>query len=518
MAPESDDSSARAPEGSRPDESPRRARSILAGSVLLSALLHAGLFGGLYWLPPLDLGVDIDLQWRETSDELRGLGQRRADRFAQIDAPPDSPESDDEPSESPTPSIDDERLAEALDGSWEPPNAPDPPGAASEPEPSPGDDPPPARESATEPDAPDDPQAAEPFGELRDHDALERAGPNDLPDMRSFAPGNARMSALIRFDRLRGRPYQSVVDEIVRRLPDYRLLLADRDVDPTRELDWLFMASPDPRYVHHTFLAVRHGFSTDRVTELLDARYPEPPAWRTFESFPVRPLVPDQPDYRDPRRILLTGQGLALVARADLLPEIAKPLAADSKLLRPDGDRETSERTGGERPPRLLDGIARLHRVAADGETLVLVSARGMRTRLPGVAEPLDFESVRLSVTDPSRPTLTIDVQFAAEQGATEFAERFPALRRAVDEAIPFSGALGLRAVLNELECRADGRFATIRGAFTPRKVAELGDLLLPFLPRPPALERLPEPPAERDDGSPDDEADAGQQPNQQPK
>jgi hypothetical protein len=535
MPETTDDNSSESPDrvsGDQTDAAEGYAYWVLAGSILLSTLLHGGVFGGLHYLSTLDIDLAVETTWLDTADELRGLGQQRRDRFAEIEqpAPPKPNKSDESPSEeddaTDVPKLDDDKLAQALDGAWEPPDAPDPPEpketeqAASSPaetDPDTSDDSPKPPEPPTPETPPDSPSDSEAFSDIQQHRALNRAGPNGLPDMRSFAPGNARMTALIRLDRVRGQPYESIVRKILRSLPDYRLLLGSPKVDPVRDLDSLFMASPDPRYVQNTFLAIRHSLSDERVVDLLDARYPDSPAWGTYESFPVRDLVPDNPHYRDSRRILLTGEGLALVAKDKLLSDIVGPLEEDSELLESDGDATPSEQ-GSQTPPTLLDGLAKLHRIADDEETIVLLSARGLRFRMPGAGRLPRFQSVRLAVTNPASPTLDIDLQFGSPEKARDFAQRCPAIRKSIDDAIPFSGTLGITNLLSRLDCRPDDAFVNVHGRYTVQQVTELAELAAPFMPEPPALNRLPDPPPERtdSDGSPDastrssDSPDAG--------
>jgi len=496
---------------------------VLVASLLASAALHLGGVGGIHYLVDLGIDLEADIQWLNTSDELTGLGHRVRNRFADIEQPlggGDDESEDESESESTGPRLDEQKLEKALEGSYEPPDVPDPdPSARSRPPPEQTDRTPPADPStdASDPPTESDEDDTQPFENIGNHRALDRQGPNNLPDMRSFAPGNARMSALIRVDRIRDQPYADVVKKILRAVPDYRLLLGVPEVDPVRDMDWFFMASPNPRYIQHTFLAVRHRLSNERLTDLLDARYPDQPAWETYESLPVRDLVPDNPHYRDSRRILLAGEGLTLVAKDNLLDEIARPLSEDAELVRSaDGtDSSAGPDSSGDAAadrPTLIEGLMRLHQVARRDETIVLLSARKLVFALPGVGRLPRFESVRLAVTRPDHPTLDIDLQFRDDRRASEFARRCPALRTAIDDAIPFSGAMGLSSMLSALDCRADGAFVNVHGDFTVEEVSQLGDLLYPFIPRPPVLEELPNPPREEESTAESGDADTGVQ------
>ena len=511
-------------DGDEPDrDDGRRSTEIwtLVGSMLASALLHIAFVGVAYFLSGIAFDMNADIEWMEGADELTGLGQQTRDRFAKVQAV-DEPVDEDEKSEA------DEKLEKALQGKYEPPKPPEPaepdkpdePEAPKEPKvppepakmpaettaPQPETSPPQNSEQSEKSPQSEPPHKQEPpkaFDDVASHQALKRDGPNDLPDMRSFAPGNARMTVLVRFDQLRGQPYERVIRKIVRAVPDYRLLLGVPTFDPTRDMDWFFMASPDPRYIQNTFLAVRHNLDHEQLVGMLNRRYPDPPSWDTYEDFPVRNLVPKNPHYRDPRKVLLAADGLAVVAKKKLLPQIAKPLAEDSSLLqsardrRSDDIRANSGETEREEAPRpmLLDGLARIHRVARKDGTIVLLSARGLVFMMPGVGRLPHFESVRLAVTNPEKPTLDIDLQFKSPAKARQFVDKCPAMRQAIDDAIPLSATLGLSKILRELSCKADEDFVNVHGEFSVDQVTRLGNLAYPFLPRPPVLDELPEPP-----------------------
>lgn len=484
-----------------------------------SAALHLAVFGLVYWISTLRIDLGAEVEWLDTSDDLSGVGHRITDRFADLGDITEKEEKSPKtaPEEQNTPEFQsDESLENALEGEYEPPEPPEPEPPESEEENS-------ARTRSDASRAPNEPKQEAPkqtdsergkktsraFENVEDHRALDRKGPNNLPDMRSFAPGNARMSALVRVDRVRGQPYEDGVRKILRAVPDYRLLLGVPAFDPVRDMDWFFMASPNPQYVQHTFLAVQHRLSTSRVRELVDRRYPDPPAWKTFQEYPVRALVPEHPEYRDPRRIVLAGEGLAMVAKEKLLPGLVEPLSGDSELLARASDGRGEERPREPRealpPPdqraSLLDGLARIHRVADRDETIILLSARGLVYQMPGVGRLPRFESVRLEVSNPDKPTLNIDLQFQDASRAEQFAGQCPDIRTAIDDAIPFSGALGLSDKLERLDCRAEDAYVNVHAAYTAREVGELADLAYPFLPRPPVLDELPKPPKNAEQG-----------------
>lgn len=476
----------------------------LAWAILASAALHGGGLLVVHSLANLAIDFDAEVEWLEGADDLTGFGQKDSERFVKADEIPEEPERDGN-------SELDKRLEEALEGTDQPPESPhrdsepsraksttDPEGRSKPQKNEPKRKEEPTDEETSKSGSPD----PEPFSNVSEHRALNRTGPNDLPDMRSFAPGNSRLSALIRVDRVRDQPYEEVLRHILRNVPDYRLLLDIPEFDPVDDMDWFFMASPNPRYIQHTFLAVRHNLSTGRVRKLLDRRYPEPPPWSTFRTFPVRDLVPKNPDYRDPRRILLTKQGMALVAKGELLAEIVEPLDGNSPLLYPSGppggeqpSRGAEADRGNPRQTALLEGLARIHQVAHEDDTVVLMSARGIKNaRFPGVGALPPIESVRMSVANPDQPTLELDLKFKDASGAESFRDQCPAMRDAIENAVPGSSFCGLSSLLERLECSVDDSFVTVSGDLPADQLARLGSCASFAIPQPPALDELPRP------------------------
>jgi len=496
-------------------------------SIVGSAALHLALFGVLYWVSTLRIDLGADIEWLDTNDELSGFGHRSTDRFADLgDVDEEKNEQpDSEPEEPEAPDFESEdSLEDALEGDYEPPEPPEP-----EPEETEGSqrvaseqterDASESADESAEEDTSESLDGERAFDNVDAHPALDRKGPNELPDMRSFAPGNARMSALVRVDRIRGEPYEGAVRKILRGVPDYRILLGVPEFDPVRDLDWFFMASPNPRYIQHTFLAVRQRLPDGEVRALLDRRYPDPPSWRTYEGYPVRDIVPQRLDYTDPRKIVLGGGGLAFVAKKKLLPQLLEPLSRDSDLLAraagSDSEGDEAAPSGTNAPAgdaSLLDGLARIHRVAQREETIILMNAPGASiSGIPVVGAVPAFQSARMKVSHPDKPTLNIDLQFEGPSAAERFAGKCPAIRRGIEDAVPAAIAWAASVshaleMMNRLDCRAEGRYVNVHAAYTPREIGKLARAVEPFLPKPPALDELPDPQEPPED---DEEADA---------
>ena len=335
--------------------------------------------------------------------------------------------------------------------------------------------------------------------------AIDRSSPSNLPDMRHYGPGNARMTALVRLDRLRGAPYQHQASQLIQAVPDYRILLETTGLDPITELDAIFMASANPNHLHETFLAVRHRYDDRQLRELLDGRFAEPPPWNEGRR-PSRALVSDTGRYRDPRQVVLAAQGLALVGKPGWFGHFDRRIDATSEIA-----------AGNELPEnfRLLDGLRRIEEVAEDQNTIALISASGLVYYAPGIGTLPRFEAVRLSLSHPANPRLTIDLRFRDASQAASFAESCPSLQRRIIGGIPAARMLGIAALIERLECAHSEDYVTVTGQYSARELTTILQFATPFVPRPPSLTGLPQapPPPVPPEASPathHEESDAG--------
>ncbi|RDV36598.1 hypothetical protein DV096_17770 [Bradymonadaceae bacterium TMQ3] len=315
--------------------------------------------------------------------------------------------------------------------------------------------------------------------------AIDRSSPSNLPDMRHYGPGNARMTALVRLDRLRGAPYQEQASRLIQAVPDYRILLETTGLDPITELDAIFMASANPNHLHETFLAVRHRYEDGQLRDLLDGRFAEPPPWSEGRR-PSRALVPDTGRYRDPRQVVLAARGLALVGKPGWFGHFDRRIDANSEIV---GDTQVPENF------RLLDGLRRIEEVAEDQNTIALISASGLVYYAPGIGTLPRFEAVRLSLSHPANPRLTIDLRFRSESQAASFAESCPSLQRRIIGGIPAARMLGIAALIERLECAQSEDYVTVTGQYSARELTTILQFATPFVPRPPSLTGLPQAP-----------------------
>ena len=454
------------------DDTSTEVRWPIAAGLAGSLLLHAFIVFVGPMLSAMLPDLTPPVEWTRAPQELEMIGSFAPDRTARTE-PDSSKQQSSQPERQVSDELETQEGPEAFEKAFEPAESNQLAERPNEPAAKPrnvGESPPDAKR--TQSDKPDLPE-------------LDRAGPSNLPDLSEFAPGNALMSALIRMKPLRGQPYESEATRLLQRLPDYHILADASGVEPTRVMDSFFMASSNPRYIQRTFLAIRHNRSAQEIRHILDRRYPDPPPWDTVAGMPRRTLIPNVDGYRDDRNILLADDQTLVVARDQWLDT----LLGDATSGGSDG------RTGQSSP--MLEALRNVHQTAEQDETIALLSATGLRYRIPGL-RPLTFESVRLAIRDPEAPTLKVDLKLPSATDAQDFVDACPRMRDSIKRAIPGSYLIGLDALVDRLTCRAEGNYAHVSATYSPDQMRRLLNLATMAIPHPPSLARLPAPPAAR--------------------
>jgi hypothetical protein len=90
-----------------------------------------------------------------------------------------------------------------------------------------------------------------------------------------FPPGHL-VTALVRFDRLRGTEWAKPAEDLFRPMPDYRVLFGARDADLGDKLDTLVVSTPRPRDATATTLVAHTHMTRAEMRDFLGAN---PIAW-----------------------------------------------------------------------------------------------------------------------------------------------------------------------------------------------------------------------------------------------
>ena len=497
----------------------------LVKALVVSVALHLLLALPVVFHPALP--GDFEFEWIGEMDDLSAIGHGSAtfddDREVDFDDMADFRDAAEQQQEDEQP---DDQPDEPDEQPDEPDEEPEPDEQPDEPEAQPDEEaddeegPDGIEEQATvrrrddaeqQDEAQDDPEPTVEPAEYVDEEGIpgiEKTGPSNLPDMRDYGPGNARVTSLVRTDRMRGTDFEPYVDDLIRAIPDYRIALDGTDFDPVDELDSFFMATARPEYVQETFLAARHRFDDEELKRTLDRRFDDEMPWETEEGRPVRQLVPDSLNYRDPRRLLLAEPGLALIGQPHWFEELMGPVDEDSDL-----GRELADADGGPSAFTLLDGLSRIEETVDDDEDLLmLVSAYGARIpEVTGLGVDLSdlpvFYAAKMAISDPTSPRVTIDLRLRNEETARELNERCPSIARSLGRSFLLR-AMDLARYFEHLECRQEGEYVVVEAQYEAEEVRRLLSRL-PDLIRagePTQIRNLPRGPEAEDD--PDDQLD----------
>ena len=508
--PPEEDAPELSPEGD--DDTPARKllaphARVFALAMLASVLLHMSPLLTLLSID-FDMDVDLDTEWMGEFDDLQGVGVGDDGRWAKVmvQPPPEQEQPEDLPQEDPPQEPVEEPPKE------EPPREEPPREEPKKEEPKkeepkkeepkkeePKKEEPPREPVALAKNEPKEEEREEPPKEQTSQQkstsqevpGLERAGPNKLPTLKNYAPGNARFTALIRMKPLRGTPFEAPVSELLLSVPDFRILLDSTDIDPVKDFDTIFAASSNPQYLQETFLAVRHSRGEQGIKDVLATRFADEVPWTSFKGFPVRASVPPSSTYKDPRQLMIASPDLVLLTRPEWLKTLTDNQAGDSPVRPPSA--EPGEPAPDASEFTLVQGLERIEEVA-DGETLALVSVAGLTARIPGVSIPR-FEAARVEIKGIKNPKVTIDVHFADQDRATKFAISCPAMQKKLVDAIPGARFLRLNIYVERLKCSAQGDYVSVQGTYTQAEFLRLMSLARPFIPRPAALRDLPMPP-----------------------
>jgi hypothetical protein len=85
-----------------------------------------------------------------------------------------------------------------------------------------------------------------------------------------FPPGHL-VTALVRFDRLRGTEWAKPAEDLFRPMPDYRVLFGARDADLADKLDTLVVSSPSPRDATATTLVAHTQMTRPEMRDFLSS-------------------------------------------------------------------------------------------------------------------------------------------------------------------------------------------------------------------------------------------------------
>jgi hypothetical protein len=153
-------------------------------------------------------------------------------------------------------------------------------------------------------------------------------GTSELNLLAYLPPGDV-VSVLVRFDRLRGKPWAAQAEAILAPMPDYQSLVGDRKVAVSDLFDFLVISTPEPREVTATTLVGRTRLSGPEVREFID--HPQAPVtWYTSRGGPAGRRTPSPLVHAsDARMFVLPQPGWVVLAQPRHLGVLPQPAEGD---------------------------------------------------------------------------------------------------------------------------------------------------------------------------------------------
>lgn len=148
-------------------------------------------------------------------------------------------------------------------------------------------------------------------------------------NLTSYFPAGHVVTAMIRFDRLRGTPWAPQTEAILAPMPDYQSLIGRRKVSITQLFDTLIISTPEPRNVTATTLVGHASIAGSAARAFIDHR-DAPVRWYTGRGGPVgerqsSPLVARG----DKRVFLIPTPGWVLLSQPEHFGNLLEPAPGD---------------------------------------------------------------------------------------------------------------------------------------------------------------------------------------------
>ncbi|HEU0035495.1 MAG TPA: hypothetical protein VFQ53_33020 [Kofleriaceae bacterium] len=255
----------------------------------------------------------------------------------------------------------------------------------------------------------------------------------------AYFPAGHQVTALIRFDRLRGTEWAAQTERLLRPMPDYRVLFGPREAKIYDKLEMLVISTPRPRDATATTLVARSRLSRSALRDFLGATTQV--AWstakggmlgtRTGKVFPG-----------DKRVFLSPFKGWFL---------LAQPGDLGGLVAAAPGSVDAIEATG--KLPAWLAGIRKIESETGDPRGPALVVTIGLGGQRIELGDN-DFGLGVKAVQTPDRISLAMELvkqgwlvrgnmRFPSEAAATEFITAAETAKQRVADSRVLQAAIG---------------------------------------------------------------------------
>lgn len=98
-------------------------------------------------------------------------------------------------------------------------------------------------------------------------------------DVSMWGPESARLSIVIRNDRIRRNQHRQAIEQMLTGLPDWNTLAGGARIDPFDDVDAMLIASSDPRLINRTFFVGVHRIEPEQILQRLERGFPGGITW-----------------------------------------------------------------------------------------------------------------------------------------------------------------------------------------------------------------------------------------------
>jgi outer membrane biosynthesis protein TonB len=301
--------------------------------------------------------------------------------------------------------------------------------------------------------------------------------PAATPKLAAFAPKGSQINIRLDIEQIRASPLSEDVRLLLIDAPDFRAVVEGSGIDAVRDLDRLFLASPDLRRAN-VVIAGQHTSQPQlpqRAVAALATANSKPARWKTRGNISVAPWL----NRDDTERVV------ALLASDQFVISPTKDLGRVLAVARSMSGDKALDDAGKSALLALPDGVA--------GVLTVYDARRFARGNLRGV--PMQLEVVTRLSPD-GGVTATIRGQFETEDAADSAVEYWSRTRERF-ASHPLVALVGMRTPLISASIKREHRDIVIEGALSQQQARTLlGFARSTFAPPPiPPVPAKPPPP-----------------------
>jgi hypothetical protein len=272
--------------------------------------------------------------------------------------------------------------------------------------------------------------------------------PGTAANLLSYFPDDHVVTAMIRFDRIRGTTWQAPIEKLFTPMPDHQMLIGERDLALADLFDTLVISTPRPRDMIATTLVAKHKVARPELRDVLDE--PETPVtWSVTTGGMFGKRKAGARVVRGDKRLFLAPYVGWIV--------LAQP--RDLTGLTAAGTGELDTAVAQVALPPWLDGIRAIDDEAGttEGPALVVtMAAKEKRIEVPDVG--LEVTSLpgpeRMTIAlviDPQGFVVRGNLRFASEADAIEMVASIEKARARVLDSTLLKAMLRRSRVLNAI-------------------------------------------------------------------